>query len=643
LAVALNGQSPVNNGYETIFRTLMNNYIEGKRDAVQAFRGVAVLIVVLFHYTNVFPNGYVGVDIFFVISGFVLAPQFFSLSEKSSSRFEKIVMAKKFLRSRFFRLFPAFFLISLGSLLLLSIVADLRTSNLASKQLLASIFGLGNVASYSISGDYFFPAPNAFIHLWSLSAEIQIYLSILVLALLSSALKISFAKILWLVTLISIIIHQTSIDDFFYQALGVQNTQLFEYYSPISHIYQFTLGILMAHYRRTKLAHRRLRSRSTLLFSLTLVLVSALPFNSWVPILLTFLTCLALWVETDLGRSVHLKILLWFGNRSYSIYLIHLPMLYIVEFAGISLNLSIGESAPLIAAPLTLAISNLTFPKIEKRFQIKGKLPKIYSPMYIITLILTFHLIFLSISTLTDSKAQSPQSTPSNSCAVAIPGVLERCESKKTWPSILLISDSHGGIIGDALKNESSGQSFNLDLSVVQSCPFFLPKNVGSSQCIATNIVRKEIIESTDYDLIFSTFRNPYFPEWTPGVIANGDYSETSLIEGMNFLTNNSQRHFFFTPNSEFKFASWLSRKLTPESRIKRFKNTIIVNGSTLSPGIEIVDTDFVICGNSTCTPERLGNLLGLDGNHLNSKALLPIQDLIFSKLLTPKVLKKEG
>ena len=621
----------------------MNNYIEGKRDTVQAFRGVAVLIVVLFHYTKVFPNGYVGVDVFFVISGFVLAPQFFSLSEKSSSRFEKIVMAKKFLRSRFFRLFPAFFLISLGSLFLLSIVADIRTLNLGSKQLLATIFGLGNVASYSISGDYFFPAPNAFIHLWSLSAEIQIYLSILLLALISSAIKISFTKILWLVTLISIIIHQTSIDDFFYQVLGVQNTQLFEYYSPISHIYQFTLGILMAHYRRTRLGHRRLRSRSTLLFSLTLVLVSALPFNRWIPILLTFLTCLALWVETELGRGMHQKILLWFGNRSYSIYLFHLPMLYIIEFTGISMNLSIQELAPPLAALLTLAISNLTFPQIEKRFQVKGKVPKVYSPIYMITIILTLHLLFLSISTSKDLEVQLSQTTPSNSCAEAIPGILERCESQKTWPKILLIGDSHGGIIGSALKNEWLGQSFNLDLSVVQSCPFFLSKVSDSSQCIATNIARKEIIESTEYDFIFSTLRNPYFPEWTPGVIAHGNYDEISLIEGINFLTNNTQKHFFFTPNSELTFASWLNRKLSPESRIRMIKNTIIVNESTLSPGIKIVDTDFVICGNSTCSPERLGNLLGLDGNHLNSNALLPISDYIFSKLLTPKVLKEEG
>lgn len=51
----------------------MNNYIEGKRETIQAFRGVAVLVVVLFHYTKVFPNGYVGVDVFFMISGFVLA------------------------------------------------------------------------------------------------------------------------------------------------------------------------------------------------------------------------------------------------------------------------------------------------------------------------------------------------------------------------------------------------------------------------------------------------------------------------------------------------------------------------------------------------------------------------------------------
>jgi len=621
----------------------MNNYIEGKREAVQAFRGVAVLIVVLFHYTKVFPNGYVGVDVFFVISGFVLAPQFFSLSEKSSSRFEKIVMAKKFLRSRFFRLFPAFFLISLGSLFFLSIVADIRTLNLGSKQILATIFGLGNMASYSISGDYFFPAPNAFIHLWSLSAEIQIYLSIILLALFSSAIKISFTKILWLVTLISIIIHQTSIDDFFYQVLGVQNTQLFEYYSPISHIYQFTLGILMAHSRRTRLGTRRLRSRLTLIFSLTLVLVSALPFNRWIPILLTLLTCLALWVETELGRGVHLKILLWFGNRSYSIYLFHLPMLYIMEFTGVSMNLSIKELAPPLAALLTLAISNLTFPQIEKRFQVKGKVPKVYSPIYLITIILTLHLLFLSISTSKDLEAQLSQTNPSNSCAEAIPGILERCESQKTWPKILLIGDSHGGIIGSALKNGWLGQSFNLDLSVVQSCPFFLGKVSDSSQCIATNIARKEIIESTEYDFIFSTLRNPYFPEWTPGVIVHGNYDEISLMEGINFLTNNTQKHFFFTPNSELTFASWLNRQLSPDSRIRRFKNTTIVNESALSPGIEIVDIDFVICGHETCSPKRLGEVLGLDGNHLNSNALLPISDYIFSKLLTPKVLKEEG
>jgi len=621
----------------------MNNYIEGKRETVQAFRGVAVLIVVLFHYTKVFPNGYVGVDVFFVISGFVLAPQFFSLSEKSSSRFEKIVMAKKFLRSRFFRLFPAFFLISLGSLFFLSIVADIRTLNLGSKQILATIFGLGNVASYSISGDYFFPAPNAFIHLWSLSAEIQIYLSIILLALFSSAIKISFTKILWLMTLISIIIHQTSIDDFFYQVLGVQNTQLFEYYSPISHIYQFTLGILMAHSRRTRLGTRRLRSRLTLIFSLTLVLVSALPFNRWIPILLTLLTCLALWVETELGRGVHLKILLWFGNRSYSIYLFHLPMLYIMEFTGVSMNLSIKELAPPLAALLTLAISNLTFPQIEKRFQVKGKVPKVYSPIYMITIILTLHLLFLSISTSKDLEAQLSQTKPSNSCAEAIPGILERCESQKTWPKILLIGDSHGGIIGSALKNGWLGQSFNLDLSVVQSCPFFLSKVSDSSQCIATNIARKEIIESTEYDFIFSTLRNPYFPEWTPGVIVHGNYDEISLMEGINFLTNNTQKHFFFTPNSELTFASWLNRQLSPDSRIRRFKNMTIVNESALSPGIEIVDIDFVICGHETCSPKRLGEVLGLDGNHLNSNALLPISDYIFSKLLTPKVLKEEG
>ena len=621
----------------------MNDYIEGKRETVQAFRGVAVLLVVLFHYTNFFPNGYVGVDVFFVISGFVLAPQFFSLSKKSSPRFEKLAATKKFLSSRFLRLFPAFFLISSGSLLLLSMVADIKTLNLASKQLFATLIGLGNVASYSISGDYFFPAPNAFIHLWSLSAEIQIYLSILLLALISSFSNISFAKVLWLVTLVSIIIHRTPIDDYFYTKLGVQNTELFGYYSPLSHVYQFTLGILMAHYRRTKSGQMKLRSGSTLLFFLILVLVSALPFSSWVPMLLTFLTCLALWVETDLAVNVSLKILLWLGNRSYSIYLIHLPMLYIVEFLFLSLNLSIEGTAPLIATLLTLAISDFTFPKIEKKYQKRVKSPKLYSPVNLISAILMFHLTFLSISTSKDLEDTILQTMPSQSCTEAISGILERCEYRAELPTVLLIGDSHAGIIGDALKDELSGQRFNLDLSVVSSCPFFLPKTGDISQCATANNIRKQIIKSTNYDFIFSTLRNPYFPEWTVGVTANQDYDETSLRDGINFLTNNARRHFFFTPNSELTFASWLNRKLSPESRIQRFQNSNLVSKSTPPPGIQIINTDFVLCGNSTCGPGKLFNLVGVDGNHLNTNALLPISDYIFSKLLTPQTLEKAG
>lgn len=318
-------------------------------------------------------------------------------------------------------------------------------------------------------------------------------------------------------------------------------------------------------------------------------------------------------------------------------------MLYIIEFTGISMNLNIPELAPPLAAILTLATSHFTFPQIEKRFQVKGKVPKVYSPIYLITVTLTLNLLFLSITTSTDLEAQLSQTTPSNPCAEEIPGVLERCEFQETRPRILLIGDSHGGIIGSALKNEWLDQNFNLDLSVVQSCPFFLIKTSDSSNCIATNIARKELIESAEYDFIFSTFRNPYFPEWTPGVIVHGNYDEILLIEGINFLTNNTQKHFFLTPNSELTFASWLNRKLSPESRIRKFKNTTIVNESALSPGIEIVDIDFVICGNETCNPKRLGEVLGLDGNHLNSNALLPISDYIFSKLLTPKVLNEEG
>jgi peptidoglycan/LPS O-acetylase OafA/YrhL len=93
-----------------------NPYLDG-------LRGVAILLVVLFHvWPDYFSFGYVGVDIFFVISGFLITQIIFTKLEKNSFSF------KEFYRNRIRRLFPALIILLITALF--CIQASTSISNL---------------------------------------------------------------------------------------------------------------------------------------------------------------------------------------------------------------------------------------------------------------------------------------------------------------------------------------------------------------------------------------------------------------------------------------------------------------------------------------------------------------------------------
>jgi peptidoglycan/LPS O-acetylase OafA/YrhL len=139
------------------------------RKDIQVLRGIAVLAVVLFHAKeSSFPLGYLGVDVFFVISGFVVTPlilRIFTDQENKEGRFSNL---KSFYNSRFYRLAPALAVtlaISAISIFLLGPIDDHQRFAL---QGIATVLLVGNVGAYKYSGDYFSPNPNPLVHTWSL-------------------------------------------------------------------------------------------------------------------------------------------------------------------------------------------------------------------------------------------------------------------------------------------------------------------------------------------------------------------------------------------------------------------------------------------------------------------------------------------
>ena len=147
-----------------------------RRD-IQVLRGLAVLAVVLFHAKeSYFPLGYLGVDVFFVISGFVVTPlimRIFTVQDNEEGRLSKL---GDFYKRRFYRLAPAFAVTLTISAFCIFLLGPITDHQKFFRQGIASLLLAGNVGAHRYSGDYFSPNPNPLVHTWSLSVEEQIYI-----------------------------------------------------------------------------------------------------------------------------------------------------------------------------------------------------------------------------------------------------------------------------------------------------------------------------------------------------------------------------------------------------------------------------------------------------------------------------------
>lgn len=142
------------------------------RKDIDGMRGIAVLAVIVNHFaSSVLPCGYVGVDIFFAISGFVITA---SLVGRSESTLGEFILA--FYSRRIRRLWPGLLLCVLVTSVVISFfelspVASLRTG-------ISALFAVSNLYLLKQATDYFGSAAslNAFTHTWSLGVEEQFYL-----------------------------------------------------------------------------------------------------------------------------------------------------------------------------------------------------------------------------------------------------------------------------------------------------------------------------------------------------------------------------------------------------------------------------------------------------------------------------------
>ena len=223
------------------------------RAEIQFLRAVAVTLVVLSHLgIGVFSGGFVGVDMFFVVSGFVIG-----LTMVNEQMTYGKVSIKRFFERRFFRIFPPLsFLVTIMSVYAYFIVPFTRAQDFFIQQARAALFSYGNFFFMFRKLDYFVQSGDItyFLHTWSLGVEEQFYIALpvvlLILGLFGWRLKGIQRIRLWAIGfavlgIVSAVVMVGSSKEK-YGWFDPSFRPGFLFYSPFTRAWEFLLGLIVA-------------------------------------------------------------------------------------------------------------------------------------------------------------------------------------------------------------------------------------------------------------------------------------------------------------------------------------------------------------------------------------------------------------
>ncbi len=304
------------------------------RPELQGVRAFAVIAVVFYHLEGtVLPGGFVGVDVFFVVSGFLIGRKLLAeLDERGT------LDVWRFAAARAKRLLPNALLTLLvaggaaAALLPAHRLADIGTDARASALVHANFHFAADAVDYLRIGE----PPGPFLHFWSLSVEEQVYLG-LPLVLLITALLPRHRRVPAAILLVSLV----AVASFASGLWALQTSRPDAFFRTENRVWQLALGVVCG-WASVVLVPRLARTVATALLApaaavvvASLFLLSAdAPYPGYralPPTLATaaFLMVLARSGDTAVHRALSHPVARWIGDRSYSLYLWHWPAIAI--------------------------------------------------------------------------------------------------------------------------------------------------------------------------------------------------------------------------------------------------------------------------------------------------------------------------
>ena len=307
--------------------------------ALDGLRGLAILAVIAFHTFDAPLGGFYGVDLFFVLSGFLITTLLLEEHDRVGS-----ISLRGFYRRRAYRLLPGLFTV-LAAYAALMLASSRALSQVAAAGLYAANFVIAS-GSHMLDGTPFVP-------FWSLAEEEQFYLLWPLLLVLLLQRRVRESRVAWALACLVIALAAYRVG----LALGgAPATRL--YYAPDTHADGLVLGCLFALLRRRGL---RIPGFAGWLGLAVLLVAFALPSFAGRPafglapvsIAAALLTGAVL-EQGRLSRCFSSRPLVWLGLISYSLYLWHFFFLELFNWRA------------QFALPVALAVSTLCYYKIER-------------------------------------------------------------------------------------------------------------------------------------------------------------------------------------------------------------------------------------------------------------------------------------
>lgn len=611
------------------------------RPEIDGLRALAIFAIIFYHAGfDIFSGGYIGVDVFFVISGYLITS--IIINDIKNNTFSFL----NFYERRIRRLFPALFFMLIGCIPFALYTLSPVNLDMFFKGVIGVITLSSNILFWRQLGDYFeiSATTNPLIHTWSLSVEEQFYLIFPIFLLTLCKISKNW-RIFLLVT--------SCFGSLFLAQVLSSVSPFLDFYMLPTRIWEFIFGAIIP-IINLKIDTKKATSQIASLIGLLLVLIPCYLYDEsigppslflTIPVMGSSLMLIYANKDTLVGKILSARFFVWIGLISYSTYLWHQP---IFSFARLSIlrDLNIPERFFLVL--LSFLFGYLSWKFIEKPFK-NYYFYKKYT-LYLIYLICCIFLVgisayalkhkFIKLLTIKDCLWKESD-FPRSHCNFNGNGDLK----------VVVWGDSHAMVLSETIPEIKEATIYVIS---VPGCPPILGvrRNDGLQDSVACNKLGDnkryiDYIESLNPDIVILTARWQLYLNGLekPNLhlshtLSTSDYSnevvpyyyrQKSLQQQLSKTVEvfrGKSKVFILSqpPDYADKPLNILQRTnftmpLSNLLNLHKGEIEILENISMEFPEIKVLDSKSLFCKDNICLTRMDSKLLYTDDNHLTANA----------------------